>query len=53
MSFYNLFVTIRSVDQQSKLFAKDVDFAQQPEYTGVDKLLDYLRRDTKDVNQVK
>ena len=27
MSFYNLFFTIRSVDQQKKLFAKDVDIA--------------------------
>ena len=45
--FYNLFdSTIRSVDQQTNSPPK-----LAMEYIGFDKLLDYLRSDTKDVNQ--
>ena len=46
VSFHNLFVTsIRSVDQPKTLQRLAT------KYAGVDKLPDYLRSDTKDVNQ--
>ena len=46
VSFYNFFVIIRSVDQQRNSPPKTL----ATEYAGVDKLPDYLRNDTRDVN---
>ena len=49
MSFYNLFVTIRSVDQQVNSLPKTLTSRSNRIRWGM--LPDYLRSDTKDLNQ--
>ena len=51
MPFYNLFVTIRSVDQQRNSLPKTRIRRLATECARVDKLPDYLESETKAVNQ--